>query len=777
MKFLKQRENSGFTLVEVAISLLILGLILTPLVVLYNNYKVEEDVRTSYQNVAAVVSSLQEFRAQNGRYPCPSSLTAARNVATYGAENTTACSDGGVSLPDNTCSLVSGLCAETAIPARTAQLAAIPGPVGPIGNRVIVGGVPFRDLQMDESDTVDAYGGRLVYVITEVMTNRDTLNDEHGAIAVRNEVGDSLSQNDGGIAFAVISHGPTKMGAYNSAGQLFAACTAGLNESQNCNAGFATGGAIAANSSIYISAPISTGAGGAFYDDQMIFFSQSTDPYWQRIDGNMDDIEDLSPDTVNVGLDASIDTAMEVVSPGMVNAMRVYGTNANDGKIKTNLLCDENGENCFTPSDIGGTDMAACPANEYAVGIEGDPARPGHSRLICTRDMTGVLCEEPTPIFTGVDSAGNPICVSSPGNSCPSEPRVICPNSTAKTVTLPATSDTGITEFFDNTSEGGCRKERYRCNDGTWDVLTSSGVCALAGPSTATVSCGPGYGGGTYTRTTTPTCSGNTVTNDFATACVCVGETLEQTRTCRQLRGGSWTSAVSLTRTITYDATTCTPDNPAWDYSTCTCREDQTWDRWCNQINSRYKKAPMLTYTRTYDLSNNCSTVNSGWDTSQCSCRDPELKNFSCAYKKGAGWIGTAVRTRTYSGESCDVSDTWDTSDCSCDTTPQVSYDNPTCANPTCEEVDTQNKYETQIDPATCALMPSTKTLVTAGTCKAKTFKWKKVAPGIGYAHSTPSSPRYIGDPCGCEDRMETGLKICYEKSDPNWKKFKCSCQ
>src|SRR5690606_32559964 len=71
----------GFTLVEVAISLIILGCLIAPLVMLYNNYLREKKVETTYKNVQSAVDAVQRFRQLNGHYPCPAPLNVPQDFA------------------------------------------------------------------------------------------------------------------------------------------------------------------------------------------------------------------------------------------------------------------------------------------------------------------------------------------------------------------------------------------------------------------------------------------------------------------------------------------------------------------------------------------------------------------------------------------------------------------------------------------------------------------------------------------------------------------------
>ena len=714
-------QASGFTLIETAISLVILGIILAPLLVLYGNYREREKLSVSYENVYQAVDTLQNFRRMNGYYPCPAPMSVDRADAGYGRATACKAAPFDTTVPGN---CVNGLCVENSV--RAAALAVLTPPASP---RVLVGAVPFRDLQIDEEDTYDAYGGRLYYAITESMTDIVTINDNNGAIAVRNDAGNPLATPDGSAGFVVFHTGPTQKGAYSRDGVLIEACAGAELDIENCNDGFSSGAGTSVNA-VYVASSRNDSAGATYYDDEIVFFSQITEPTWKRTVANPEDIEELSPNFVGVGT-AGPGTDMDIRSATTGNdSLYVNGATGlpgAGGTLVTDTVCDETASDCFAPALIAGdanalpaTGGMLCGAGTYMSGIENGGPR-------C--EAIAIVCPDAAPVLTGFDGAGNPNCVALPGASCPAETRTVCG---ANDVSLAAAIDTTLSAFF---NLGACRNVRYRCNGGTWGAETDTGSCVFVPVVTTSdpIDCGTGYTG-TYTTTTTTSCSGGGVTTDtFAANCVCTGATVNETENCSVVSGGSWTG--TATRTVTYSPPSCAPDNPAWD-------------------------------------------------TSGCICAAPILETLACSHASvglGPAWSGNATRTITRSGPACTPdSPAWDISGCTCDTTPVITYADHACANPVCEEPDPadRDQYTATINPTTCA--QNAPALTHTGTCRPKAFKWIDINSTGVPSPSLPPGARFKGDGCSCADHADTtgaNTKTCYYATDPSRTIYNCKCQ
>src|SRR3954468_3399448 len=79
-------NSSGFSLIELAIILLIAGIIMTPALMNYQIYYKERQVSTTTRNIDQVKRALQKYAALYGCYPVPGNPSAATTDVTFGQE-------------------------------------------------------------------------------------------------------------------------------------------------------------------------------------------------------------------------------------------------------------------------------------------------------------------------------------------------------------------------------------------------------------------------------------------------------------------------------------------------------------------------------------------------------------------------------------------------------------------------------------------------------------------------------------------------------------------
>ena len=100
-----KKAEKGFSLIELSITLIIIGILIAPLMALYGQWQKRELVAETlkYMNNAPFV--VESFNAINGRYPCPAPLNVNRTDPNYGIAAD--CTDTSVAI--NTCS-PGGIC-------------------------------------------------------------------------------------------------------------------------------------------------------------------------------------------------------------------------------------------------------------------------------------------------------------------------------------------------------------------------------------------------------------------------------------------------------------------------------------------------------------------------------------------------------------------------------------------------------------------------------------------------------------------------------------------
>jgi prepilin-type N-terminal cleavage/methylation domain-containing protein len=223
-----ERKDSirGFTLLELAIVMIIIAVLIVPLIKGYEIYMERQKREVTAKNIATVQEALAWFvvspidpvnapnGAKNRRLPCPAERAAPMDTAAFGAE---------------------GTC--TAIPG---SIAVVPGAAVPPG-QVVIGAVPFRALNIPSEATFDGWGRRLTYAVTLRLTSEttrvvDVNTPIFGDIALVDSTGVSKIKPDGTGAYALISHGENGLGAYSADGGVVGhSCTGNTHEVENCN--------------------------------------------------------------------------------------------------------------------------------------------------------------------------------------------------------------------------------------------------------------------------------------------------------------------------------------------------------------------------------------------------------------------------------------------------------------------------------------------------------------------------------------------------------------
>ena len=128
---------------------------------------------------------------------------------------------------------------------------------------VRIGAVPYKDLKIQEETQEDSWGNKLLYAVTEQLTDASLYMSRTGEIPINNADGAVTAE----AAFVVLSHGPDGRGAYrNKTGGVYQACSAeaGLGQ-ENCD-----------DDGTFWQDLLNTTTGASYYDDQL---------EWRPVDG------------------------------------------------------------------------------------------------------------------------------------------------------------------------------------------------------------------------------------------------------------------------------------------------------------------------------------------------------------------------------------------------------------------------------------------------------------------------------------------------------------
>lgn len=245
-KKITQRESffpfnpiSGFTLVELSVVLVVISLLVAgglAASVSMVNRSAYIDTRTQLQQIE---ESLQDYYTVNGRLPCVASLNEAISSATFGIE---------VGATGTTCA---GGAAQSTPGHYRVDIGG--------GVMVRVGMLPVRTLGLSDSAAADKFGSRIVYAVTEKLTDAGQFGTAPGAITVKDASNNNILTN---AAYFVTSLGRDRKGAYAlSNASLVEACgSTGNLDVHNCTL----------NDAIFREAPFNSGTEENYFFDDLV---------------------------------------------------------------------------------------------------------------------------------------------------------------------------------------------------------------------------------------------------------------------------------------------------------------------------------------------------------------------------------------------------------------------------------------------------------------------------------------------------------------------------
>lgn len=537
-----RRQDRGFTLVEMAMVIIIIGVAIAAGGPFYSSYMKKKAFEKTKENIEEISGAIGDFRALYGRYPCPSSLTDPRNSNTYGHEPVTTCTDTTQAVGDCT----GGVCIQQSIRDVNSDPAITDRP------RVRVGWIPFRELNIPEDDAFDSYGNRLLYAVTERLAVSATFAMDQGGIEVLNDqnqtaLGDPTpTLNRAGSAhFILLSGGRDGAGAYTKEGVRLPCPPVGSFEQQNSTCAIGPGSA----NSIFRMALANDSVGvTTHFDDQMSYFTKEEVPLWQKSTVDDRDIHAKNAGDVGVYMGPASNVADRFEVGGDIQIDDNAFTNAvapappqpcidEEGCLMADELCAPGSLNCFSSKLIAGNKANAnegleCPGDDpdgtgnYMVAI-----RAG--KPVCENEVAVAMCP-PGEVMTGFD-AGALVCSGPPVVCPPTEEPDCLGNHPSPPLMLPQ----AVAGAWGQIASGISMIDHFQCmSDGTWQYDHDTGNCdcvADTPPYTTTESCDTGFTG-TETVTWAEDCTdgydGNIVAVSTDTsACICDPSTPPETTT------------------------------------------------------------------------------------------------------------------------------------------------------------------------------------------------------------------------------------------------------
>ncbi|MGB4106493.1 MAG: type II secretion system protein [Alphaproteobacteria bacterium] len=352
-------DQSGMTLIDVAIAMVILGLIAVPMIGQYREWKYEKEKGTTTGNYAAINKAIADYYFENNIYPCPADPTLGPGDLTYG---------------DSDCAA-----------------AAVPGSPG-----VLIGAVPLATLKIPVETNLDGWSNKITYAVTTAMTDTVTwLPATLGALTVQGRL-PSATQCGGAIGtiqsnahYALVSHGPTGTGAFTAQGNPREACPAAGDsaDAENC---------IPNNVFVDEECMASDGADN-FYDD--LIFAEDSIPSRIWEDALEADPTDIISSAERVGINTQDPQA----------TLHVVG-NIKAEQSDANSICDESGAGCFRAGMIGGADpMMKCSSSPAATSSAMSGISEARAKCQSGYTAAKLVCAS-GKLIKGMDSDGGLIC-------------------------------------------------------------------------------------------------------------------------------------------------------------------------------------------------------------------------------------------------------------------------------------------------------------------------------------------------------------------------------
>lgn len=217
-------SEKGFSLLEVAFALMLVGILLVPIIKSYDYYIQNRANTVTSSATKMVTTALMKYVAKHGHYPFPATRNIPQGTAGFGVPAVKP----GAGWP--ACTATSTAVCRTNTNGSTTVTAA---------NRfVLIGDVPLTALGIPYRATLDGYGNKLTYIVTETMTPGGAYSETGGAVEVINSANAAFYAGTTQRAhYAVISHGKDARGAYSLGGTLIAPCAtvATSTDFENCN--------------------------------------------------------------------------------------------------------------------------------------------------------------------------------------------------------------------------------------------------------------------------------------------------------------------------------------------------------------------------------------------------------------------------------------------------------------------------------------------------------------------------------------------------------------
>jgi prepilin-type N-terminal cleavage/methylation domain-containing protein len=401
---MKKSDSRGFTIVELAIVMIIFGLFASIILYALQTYYRNAERKVTKDSLVYSQIAIMEFRALKGRYPCPADPNLSPGDVGYGTENCDAATSG-----------------VKEVFGRDADNADNDNDETTGGDSILVGAIPFATMLDPDGDvatvdgvsqtpftetrTIDGWDNKLTYAITTNLTNPSSYGDSLGAIDIVDEFDETLLSKAGTAHMVLISHGEQAKGALSREGQPVDSCAPviivppppnpppfAVSELENCD-----------NDGKFVSG-LRVEDKQSYNDDYVQFLMTRLTAFWVYTGVDTTSgallVANTNSGRVGVGLN---DPQEQLEVDGDIDATKAMAIE----------FCDEDGYNaagdvCMPTSTIAGDEPAMrCPTFNKAVQVVED------NGVVCNDDVFNVntLGSCPSPqVVIGISSVSGVIC-------------------------------------------------------------------------------------------------------------------------------------------------------------------------------------------------------------------------------------------------------------------------------------------------------------------------------------------------------------------------------
>lgn len=431
----KPSSTGGFTLIEIAIAMMVVGMILIPALQIYDIWLKQKVTAETNNNQRVVHSALGKYVARYGAYPLPADPSIPLNDMGSGQSVVgpvaTACT-----------AVITDVCVTNTNSVDTTADADV------VADNVLIGDIPYATLGIPYQAILDGYGYKMKYAVTQRLTATGTFNNGHGAIEVLNDGRDAARTSAYGAAgaarghYVIVSHGADNKGAFSPGGTIPQPC--GLvtdgRDFENCNNDGRFRNNVYQFDAVVTNIPtnkvqIFSAPGALHFDDYVLHTPTMASGIWTFVPSQPSMISTQNGN-VQIGTPPTGCTGNQCLPIAKVN---VNGDVRVEGNLKTTRLCsrgaptDAGAANCLEsmtafnpwgwmrPDIIGGTPSSEalgagilCQSNKGLQGINGfdEVCSSNATVFVANPALAGPMCD-PSGAGTyprGVTAAGQIIC-------------------------------------------------------------------------------------------------------------------------------------------------------------------------------------------------------------------------------------------------------------------------------------------------------------------------------------------------------------------------------